>query len=271
MSFEFTNKGEGSLRTKRRTPRSYSNGLGVCSIILGGASLLTCFLPFGIIFAVIGLLFAALGFLTCLFRGGAGIIYPITGGILCGVHFVLTAAIIGAVIGTSEEQRPIENPPEKPTASKPSLEPEKGNPVGSLVPRGAVSIAVRSVAVGKVEILDIIGRPTTSVDDYLLVAVRLETFDKTKKFEYESWRQAGTAKLIDNFGTRYKLISFGFGDTMVGATTRATLYADKPINDIIVFQKPVPAAKHLTLELSCSNFEGKGAILFRIPRELFTP
>jgi hypothetical protein len=42
-------------------------------------------------------------------------------------------------------------------------------------------------------------------------------------------------------------------------------YSDKPVTDVLVFERPVPAAKVLFLELPGENVGGNGLARFRIP------
>jgi hypothetical protein len=113
---------------------------------------------------------------------------------------------------------------------------------------------------------------SASKDDLLIVRLDLLNTNQTKKVEYYSW--AGTdfslgrdyATLKDNFGNRYKRVGFGLGTHPVGAVEGSdSLYPNKPLTDVLVFEAPLDAATYLDLELPAKNYGGEGMIRFRIP------
>jgi hypothetical protein len=44
-----------------------------------------------------------------------------------------------------------------------------------------------------------------------------------------------------------------------------SVYPNKPVTDVLVFELPLDTATHLDLELPATNYGGKGMIRFRIP------
>ena len=116
-----------------------------------------------------------------------------------------------------------------------------------------------------------IGGNSKSKDDLLMVKLDLLNKNPTKKVEYHSWGAevfslgGDSVTLKDDFGNSYKQISFGFGSFPVGAVSSESLYPNKSVTDVLVFQVPVDKATYLDLELPAKNYGCEGMIRFRIP------
>jgi len=114
---------------------------------------------------------------------------------------------------------------------------------------------------------------TTSKDNLLSIQLQLTNESRDKKAEYRTWRgermfSRDYATLKDNFGNNYKRISFGFSTEIVGSIESDSVYPGKKINDVLVFEMPVPTVEYLKLELPASNFGGVGMLRLKIPRSM---
>jgi hypothetical protein len=115
---------------------------------------------------------------------------------------------------------------------------------------------------------------SNSKDDLLMIRLELLNTNPTKKVEYKTWAgrdfsfDRDYATLQDNFGNIYKRITFGFGSFPIGAVDRSdSIYPDKTMTDVLVFELPLDTAAHVDLELPASNYGGEGMIRFRIPKK----
>ena len=105
-----------------------------------------------------------------------------------------------------------------------------------------------------------------------MIKLELLNTNPTKKVEYHSWAgkdisfDRDFASLKDNFGNRYKRITFGFASKPVGAVERSeSIYPNKSVSDLLVFEVPLDTATHLDLELPAKNYGSEGMVRFRIP------
>lgn len=141
---------------------------------------------------------------------------------------------------------------------------------------GDLKVQITETTIGKVQLKDIFREDATSKEDFLIVKLELRNLNPTKKVEYRSW--AGEdfslghdhAALIDNFNNRYKRIGFGLGSYPVGAVKGSeSLYPNKSVTDVLVFELPLDRATYLELELPASNYGCEGMIRFRIPKYMY--
>ena len=136
---------------------------------------------------------------------------------------------------------------------------------------GPVTVRILSVAVGKPRILRNTGSTATPKDDYLIVTLELANSDPKKKVGHSGWSRAPIAQRVvlnDNLGNPYQLETFSRSGTIEGQKTDTSLYADDPVLDILVFERPVDAAEHLRLELPASTFGEDKVLRFQIPRKM---
>lgn len=143
-------------------------------------------------------------------------------------------------------------------------------PFGSKITIGGVELSLQAPQVGRIAGTHL-GQPGKSEDEHFSVKVRLHNRDTTGKREYTSWnfqRAFGSnATLTDDLGNLYKLVRFEMFSEVVGQIKRASLYDDKPVSDLLIFQRPIPRAKVLILELPLTRCGGEGAVKFHIPAE----
>jgi hypothetical protein len=76
--------------------------------------------------------------------------------------------------------------------------------------------------------------------------------------------------LTDDFGNKYKAVEFGFADQVIGQLRgEATLYPNKPVTDVLVFEAPIARANSLILDLPASQIGSSGSIKFKIDRKMW--
>jgi len=145
------------------------------------------------------------------------------------------------------------------------------------VRQGAVQVRVKHVIVGKVRCNDMFGEIFQPEDDLLGIVLVASNVSTDKKINYSTWRGQDFkfgrdfASLIDDCGNVYKRITFGVGSKPTGAVDSESIYPGKAVSDVLVFEKPVDAAKWLHLELPAENFGGEGMLRFEIPAKMFAP
>lgn len=81
--------------------------------------------------------------------------------------------------------------------------------------------------------------------------------DETRRLPYHSWNSSGTAKLSDDLGNVYALAG-GKPPGQIQGTV--LVYSDMQQYDVVRFERPVPKASVLTLELSGKNIGHEGTV-----------
>ncbi len=254
------------------------SSLGVASLVLGAIAFGSCWIPLigmlGVPLSAVGLALGGLGFLVALFRKGAGIGYPIAGVTICGLSLGIAIAVNGAVVtavdtlGKARRASAGATRTEL-TASKPA-EPVFAS-IDSPVVEGDLQIQVRAVSVRKVKLESLMKEQNESKELQLVLELRVKNVSATRKLSYHSWGDSNrsvldpAATLNDNFGNTYAMRRFDEMSGPVGWTEFASLYPGKELDDVLVFEPPVDAAKSLDLELPADVIGNEGVIRFRIP------
>lgn len=142
---------------------------------------------------------------------------------------------------------------------------------------GPVSVRVVSTRIDRPRLESPRGTTVPKTDylitDYLIVDLELTNNDPAKKAVHSGWGGRAAAahgvSLRDNHGNRYKPGAFP-GRAIKGQQSNVSLYADEPVHDILVFERPVEAAEYLRLTLPASAVEqgGKGMLRFQIPTDM---
>lgn len=123
--------------------------------------------------------------------------------------------------------------------------------------------------------LNRLGEDTRSKEELLSVYLEVRNLSTSTKLTYKTWQGADFsfdrdyARLTDNFGNSYKRIKFGFGTEIVGQVRTDSIYPNKSIRDVLVFESPIENTEYLELELPADNFGGEGMLRIRIPREMY--
>lgn len=127
-------------------------------------------------------------------------------------------------------------------------------------PTEAEKIAKEGVRVGDVFIRATGGE---SVGDISHIRIQLDMVcaDDSKRVLYSSWNRLGNVSLMDDLENIY----FHFKPNQ-RATDGAVLYSDRPAHDALSFERPVPKAKMLSLELDGENLGMKDKFKLRLKR-----
>jgi len=107
----------------------------------------------------------------------------------------------------------------------------------------------------------------------LLVRLRLTNTSEEEKFEYEGWGTSGRSKSFvqatDDKGNTYKLKHFPKAVVEGRHTQAVSLYPGETVEDLMVFERPLPAAKYVRLVLPASVVGKTGDLRFELSSELF--
>jgi hypothetical protein len=262
----------------------------------------------GLPLSLLGILLGGIGFLIALFRKGSGIGFPIAGASLSLLSAITVITITGAAasavnqVGKAIEESSakanatqqtviagaaLDQPegamasPVPPTAPEPGAEKnapgeEWGN-AQNAIQQGDLQLRVTKVTIGQVPLKDSFNDDSKSQDELLMVNLELTNINETRKMEYNTWSGENIsfdrdyATLVDNFGNSYKRIKFGFSTNPVGAVARSeSIYPNKTVNDVLVFEIPIDTIEYLRLELPAKNFGGTGMLRLEIPKQMIS-
>lgn len=154
--------------------------------------------------------------------------------------------------------------PSNPGTEKPADEPKQSSDVAvSVVDVGIKQIGVTATITNKEQ---------WSKEEHLRVKISIKNTSKTKKINYRPWGSerisvmGDRAKLSDNFGNKYAMVSFGYTSRPNGAveSSSESIYPETELTDVLVFEKPVKNCEFLTLELPLSNAGEKGTVQIKI-------
>jgi hypothetical protein len=139
--------------------------------------------------------------------------------------------------------------------------------------QGSAQIRVTRVVVEKVRLKAMMGGEGESKEKLCQISLRITNTDAGRKIDYRGWQGnsfMSDARLTDNAGNRYKGVNFGFGDEIIGQVKSESIYPGKSVDELLVFEAPIDAAKSLKLELPASNLGETGEIRFSIAREMWS-
>ncbi|MBS0265634.1 MAG: hypothetical protein JSS02_27125 [Planctomycetes bacterium] len=138
--------------------------------------------------------------------------------------------------------------------------------------RGDITVAILSVRRGKA-FLRHLREQTQSKEELLSVAIGIFNKSETKKYNYHGWSSKSfdlememRGRASDELGNGYKRIKFDIFTKVAGQLEDgASIYPDKPLVDILVFELPVEKARELRLTLPGEAIDWKGPILLKVP------
>ncbi len=260
-------------------------GFGIASLALSVIGLVLSLIPcVGAYFAIplsgLGLLLGIVGAIFALVRQGRGIGFPLAGSItgFAGIGIaVLWLTICSGLLGSankavSEVSKEREKRVEQ--AKKESEAPENwADATKTSLQRSDVEVWLSAARVEFIR-LDMLGQDGQSQDKNLAIYIKIKNKSTTKKINYESW--GGQDRLIekhrpfleDNFGNKYRGVSFGFGTKVVGQIKDVSIHPDQVIDDLLVFETPLANVQYLRLTLPASAFGGNGDLRFQIPESV---
>lgn len=145
---------------------------------------------------------------------------------------------------------------------------------------GDIEVRIKKVAIGKVVSVGIMGDSEyKSKDDYLLVYLSVRNNNPHKKHDVRSWGHNiyyGTTSnneaitLVDNYDNTYDRSFTQDTNNLKEGYISASLYPNKSIDDIAVFEIPVDGIEYLRLKLSVKWVDNKeeGFYRFQIPASM---
>ena len=107
----------------------------------------------------------------------------------------------------------------------------------------------------------------TSHDEHMVIYIAIINRSETKKLTYKSWRGSlfrSNCKLTDEFDNRYRVMDFGI-DKPLGSVEDESIYPQKQIVDVLVFEKPIDKAKSFKLELDGQSLWLDDTLRFKFP------
>jgi hypothetical protein len=136
-------------------------------------------------------------------------------------------------------------------------------------------VRIAKVAVDYVQIKDF--GSSKSKDKLFIVSLAITNLNPTKIVNYKGWGAReldfsgeDRAALGDDADNSYKRVHFGLGSRIDGQVFgNESIYPNKTINDIVVFEPPTDAAKFVLLQLPASGFGGNGMLRIKIPRAMW--
>jgi hypothetical protein len=143
---------------------------------------------------------------------------------------------------------------------------------------GHLKIQIEKISIGNVPVITADRQSAFSSGKLLMIRLNLLNTNQTNKVEYQTWggkndltyhRQYAT--LYDNLGNRYMCISFGPVNRPEGAIDQSeSIYPNKIVTDLLVFELPNEGATEMDLELPAGNYGSEGMVRFRIPMKSVT-
>jgi hypothetical protein len=155
-------------------------------------------------------------------------------------------------------------------------DPKKGSPAP--VPGGLLDATKESWKVGEVSVKVAsaeIGHPTLyrgstpigqTQEEFLVVHLELSSTNPSKKIDYPGWYDRDSrVKMTDDQGNQYRMKMFSSGIAVDGQSSGRSIYPDKTSTETLVFERPIPAARYLQLELPGSGLKVKDKGRFYLP------
>lgn len=183
---------------------------------------------------------------------------------LAAAGVVGAAGVAGLVAVAKHRGRAVEAAPA--TAAGPTAS-ERDGAVGEMVVLGDVGVSLHAVAVERVAVRGL-GERGESDRAHVAFAVKVHSRSRSRKVEYDPWIKLFSThcRLTDDRGNEYRPIDFGiFTDIEGRQETLTAVYPGEPVSDRLVFQRPVPAAQSLLLELPGDRVGATGTYRFRVP------
>ncbi len=178
-----------------------------------------------------------------------------------------TAATSGTASSNSADQRPggkgLQGPPPIPkSASTGATEPSGVTWINAAREPwkcGDVTVKVLKAEIGRAKLIDGANRVSDSQDNYLLLTIEVANLSATRKIQYKSWSlRDNQVRLTDDLKNPYTLQAAPGGASFEGQQRTKSLYPEKAVEDILVFERPVERARTLRLQLPAGAFEESG-------------
>lgn len=131
---------------------------------------------------------------------------------------------------------------------------------------GEVTVKVRAAAIARARVIDSAKRIADTQEDYLLLLLDIANTSATRKIEYTGWGARGEQpRLTDNLKNAYTVQVAPGGGIFDGQQRGKSIYPEKTLEDLLVFERPVGRAQSLRLQLPAAAFQGTGTGYIEIP------
>jgi hypothetical protein len=136
---------------------------------------------------------------------------------------------------------------------------------------GDLTVGVLAVRRGKVPLVHL-REKTASEDDLLSVYLGIQNHSETKKHDYRGWstknfdlESKSRARASDELGNGYKRIRFDiFSKVEDQLAEGESVYPEKVVLDVLIFELPIDKAKELRLTLPGEAIGSRGPILLKV-------
>jgi hypothetical protein len=257
----------------------YSNSIGISSLVLGVLSMFVCWMPFiSWIVSGLGLLLGMIGISLAIFRKGKGVGYSIGGSVLSGTCLLIWIVFLSAVSQVAKEIKEADKPVAQRTAKAAEVRKSQStwSDVSMSSKLGDIKATITSVTLGKYALVSEIGKDEYLSDEPgLAITISFTNLSDAKKISYSSYTQDYAASLHglkmnleDEHGNRYRQI--GTSNVKGAVKYTESIYPQKSISDMLVFEAPVDAAKEFRLVMSGKSVSENGDFKLKIPREVIT-
>jgi hypothetical protein len=138
---------------------------------------------------------------------------------------------------------------------------------------GHIELAVLDAKLDRVVFEGLTGRPDESASQYVIVNISLSNLSSTVKTQYDSWGgrvfgKGDPAVLRDEYGNVYKRITAdGFDAKVPGAIDNASIYPEKTVTDVLIFERPIERATRLYMYLPGDNVGQEGAFKILLKKQ----
>lgn len=143
--------------------------------------------------------------------------------------------------------------------------------IGETYAADMFDLTVVAAKVGRPEVRTMLGNETALADDpALILTLRFTNTDKRKilQFERPNMFLAGPFKLRDDVGNVIRGVSYGVGNTPVGALTGdEDIAPGGVVEHTEVFSAPPPKTEYLVLTVDLECMGGDGKVEYKIPIE----
>lgn len=263
----------GHKKTTGKYQSQTSFYLGIASLVVDMISLLACWLPLvGILGGGLGLVLGIVGLVSAT-RSGSSKNLTIVSSALSAVIIVLGIGYFILIIKSNQKNS---NETANITSNETANITKEDN-VSKLTDHyGDLEVEVRKLTIGQVRLQDSIldNELSTSRNRHLMIELQIHNTHPNKIKNYDSWSGRGhfgssyAATLTDNFGNSYSRCSFGLSYPVGGVYESESIYPNRSVTDILVFEVPVDEVEYLQLVLPAKNLGGKGTLNLKIPGSL---
>lgn len=262
-----------------------SNGFGTAGFVLSLVAIATCGIlsPIGLILSIIGLFKQPRG------MAAAGTVLGTLGSIwMFTIGLTMVAGLMGLKkVGDDYKAEVQKRSEQSASAASSDRDPpslttsDVGPPIKTVKPTDSLVADELSASSGDIEVrlkgtsIDIVPLHDFSGNgksEHKLLMVRIQIGNKstTKKLTYTSWSSIAfgdRATLRDEFDNHYAAVNFGITKVVGQAEQRNSIYPQKSIDDLLVFEVPTDSSRRLKLTLpgSALSIESDLVLVFSNP------